>query len=73
MAHGQLLLDSVLCFLVNMFRKIDVKSLKQLCLTSAMWIQLSWSAKLLLMKDQIKSNQIEFSVNRQAFEKITII
>jgi len=28
MAHGQLLLNSVLCFHVNKFGKIDVKSLK---------------------------------------------
>ena len=28
MAHGQLLLDSFVCFLVNKFGKVDVKSLK---------------------------------------------
>ena len=28
MAHGQLLLNSVLCFLVNKFGKVDVNSLK---------------------------------------------
>ena len=58
MAHGQLLLNSFVCFLVNMFGKVDVKSLKTACWTSAMWIQLLSSAKLQLMKDQIKSNKI---------------
>ena len=28
MAHGQLLLNGILCFLVNKFGKVDVKSLK---------------------------------------------
>jgi len=60
MAHGQLRLNSVLCFLVNKFGKVDVKSLKtallDICDVDTVIIECEVTANEI--SNQIKSNLI---------------
>ena len=60
MTHGQLLLNIVLCFLVNKFCKVDVKSLKtalfDFCDVDTVIIECKVTANEI--SNQIKSNLV---------------